>query len=89
MIAPDPVGTSLIALVTAAFTTGAHWAVAYYKGSKNSNGTHAMREWQMTKDREILALQTAIQANTVAVAALNGTIEHGILPRLQNLERGR
>jgi hypothetical protein len=77
----------LVALVTSAFTTGAHWAVSYYRGSKNSNGTKAMGDWQRVKDREIIALQLAIQANTVAVAALNSTVEHGVLPRLMNLER--
>ena len=77
---------SLVALMTAAFTTGAHWAVSYYRGSKNSNGTKAMGDWQKIKEREVLALQTAIQANTVAVATISATLEHGILPRLQNLE---
>jgi hypothetical protein len=46
-----------------------------------------MQQWQSTKDREIITLQTAIQANTVAVASLNGTITHGVLPRIENLER--
>ncbi len=79
----------LVALVTSAFTTGAHWAVSYYRGGSGRNGTRAMADWQRIKDREILALQTAIQANTVALAALNGTVEHGVLPRVQNLERNQ
>ncbi len=84
----DLTDAGLTALLASAFTTGAHWAVSYYRGGKNSNGTRAMADWQRVKDREIIALQLAIQANTVAVAALNSTVEHGVLPRLVNLERG-
>ena len=88
MIGPGDLGSSgLIALLASAFTTGAHWALSYYKGGRNSNGSKSMQDWQMTKDREIITLQTAIQANTVAVASLNGTITHGVLPRIENLER--
>ena len=82
------IDVGLISLLASAFTTGAHWAVSYYRGRRNSNGTRAMHDWQEAKNREVIVLQAAIQANTVAVAALNATIEHGVLPRLQNLERG-
>ena len=83
----DLTSTGIIVLVSSAFTSGAHWALSYYKGSRNSNGTRAMHNWQEQKDREILALQIAIQANAVSIAALDGVIRVGVLPRLEIMER--